>query len=250
VSVYDGEDELAVDLLQVQTADTTLTIDPPGQPCSVYNDCVGGSCGYESFSLASSTVCCASGASTGANVTSSFGRPIGYRYFCTDQPDGTLCGETDAICLSSACVGQTCKSSKLGANEGCAVDNDCVEGSCGYESFSSGYSKVCCASGASTEVSVTSSGGWSSREYRYFCTDQPDGTLCGETDAICLSSACVGQTCKSSKLGANEGCAVDNDCVEGSCGYESFSSGYSKVCCASGASTGGWLFGYRYFCNG
>ncbi|KAL9189826.1 hypothetical protein ACHAXT_009501 [Thalassiosira profunda] len=235
-----------------------------GEPCTetsldavTHFDCPSAACAYESLSPASSMVCCSSGQTT-VRVTSEEGWSwTGNRNFCNDQPIGTACGATDAICSTNACVGQMCRNSKLAANEVCSIDNDCEQGKCDYASFSPSSSNVCCASGASTRIYTSSSDGWPSGASRYFCTDQPLGTACGVTDSLCASDACVGGACSGAKLAANAACSASNDCSMGACGFSAFSPTASTVCCASGASTriytsssDGWPSGAsRYFCT-
>merc|ERR1712029_1263600 len=124
-------------------------------------------------------------------------------HFCAGQPIGVPCGTSDEICATGACVGKACAISKLLDGEICTSDNDCIRGKCGYDSFSPSSSLVCCASGATMRVSAKTSDGWPSTRTRYFCTDQPDGTVCGSTDALCASDACVDQVCTASKLASN-----------------------------------------------
>lgn len=219
--------------------------------CAIGNDCDLDTCAYESFSPTPSSVCCSSGNSMRICSSASNGWAVdGCRYFCIDQPIGTLCGENDGLCKSNACVGGTCQGSKLTTNESCSVNNDCILGACGYQSYSSSSSTVCCSSGARTRIFVSSSEGWPSSASRYFCTDQPNGTLCGESDEICESNACVGGKCQSSKLSANSLCSVGNDCALDACGHASFSPNLPTVCCSSGDTTSSYVPSSNGFLSG
>ena len=141
--------------------------------CTVGDECPSTVCAYEYGSF--STVCCSSGATKNVYTLSSDGWPSNTRRdFCTDRPDGTACGETDEICASAACVGQTCQSGKLAADSVCIIGNDCVGGACGYDAFRVDASLVCCSSGATESVYTRSSDGWPSNAYRDFCTDRPE----------------------------------------------------------------------------
>ena len=143
--------------------------------CSTNNDCELGSCGIESFDPTSNTVCCTSGELVRMYLSSSSsGWPTsGSCNYCRGQKLGTACGEIDSICQSDACVQQTCQATTLAANEECSIGNDCLMNVCGYESLSPKAKTVCCESGASTRVYLSSSDGWPSSGSRYFCTSQP-----------------------------------------------------------------------------
>lgn len=206
--------------------------------CITNNDCAGGSCGLESFDRDALTVCCNSGATTSIYTTSADGWPSSMtRAFCTDQPDGTNCGDADDICASGACIGGTCSSEKLPSNSVCSSSNHCANGSCGLSSFHRDASSVCCSSGATTSVSTYSADGWPSSMVRDFCTNQPDGTDCGEADEICATKACVAGVCSASKLAADSACSSNDDCTDGACGYQSYSTTADTVCCLSGSTT-------------
>lgn len=77
--------------------------------------------------------------------------------------------------------GVRCRTPRLADNEVCTVGDDCPSAACGYEQFSPATSTICCVSGA-TQIYTRTWDGWNSNAYRYFCTDLPEGALCGEYD--------------------------------------------------------------------
>ena len=228
------------------------------QPCRVNNDCMSGSCAYEFFSSDAPLKCCSSGVSKYILSHVQDGWPeTKYRYFCTHQPDETLCGNNDDICASSACVGGKCVTSKIVNGQQCDDNNDCVSGKCAREFFSPEASLVCCWSGESTNAHTVASNGWPTDDYRSFCSHQPNDSMCGVTDEICASGACVGGICASQKYPNDYACAIDNDCMSGQCAYDFFGPESSLVCCSSGETrrvytlaSDGWPSSeYRYFCS-
>jgi len=225
-----------------------------GESCSIDNDCTSRQCGYDSFSPDASMVCCERNSHI-VYVTYNDGwLTDDSEPFCEDQPAGTACGEEDEICASNACVGEMCAESKTLVGDSCGVDNDCISGKCGYDSFSPDASLVCCESNSHT-VYVTYSDGWLIEGFRQFCADQPNGTVCMETDEICSSNACVGGKCAESKISVGESCGIDNDCISRKCAYDAFSPDASLVCCVSDHysiytfSGDGWTEGVKQFCR-
>lgn len=198
--------------------------------CSNDNDCVSNYCAYDFFGSEASLVCCEGSSYTVYADYSSDWLSGGIEQFCRDRPIGTLCGETDEICASNACVRGVCAESKISVGDSCDVDNDCISNTCGYGFFGSDASLVCCK-GSSYSVYADYSGGWLTDGMKRFCQDQPIGTLCGETHEICASNACVGGICAESKISVGESCSIDNDCTTRQCGYDSFSPDASMVCC-------------------
>jgi len=179
----------------------------------------------------------------------------GSKPFCRDRPVGTLCGVTDEICASSACVDGLCADFKTSVGNLCAIDNDCVSDKCGYDAFSTDASRVCCKKNHFS-IYTFSSDGWLTTGSKTFCQDRTVGTLCGVTDEICSSGACVGGICAELKTADGDECDIDNDCVSDRCGYDSFSADATRVCCEGNHysiytfTSDGWLTtGSKTFCR-
>ena len=154
--------------------------------------------------------------------------------------DNYACGTYDELCMSNACVGTTCQANKLATNEVCTPNNDCQSGACRRASFSVDASFVCCESGATKSIWMSSSSGWPNSGSQSFCTSQPDNYACGTYDELCISNACVGTTCQANKLATNKVCTSHNDCILGACGVASFSVDASFVSRESGATKSIW----------
>jgi len=223
--------------------------------CNRDSDCASNSCAYDSYSTDASEVCCEGDYHSMFTFSTDGWPTTDIRKFCQDRPIGTLCGVTDAICASSACVEGACAEAKRSIGESCTFDNSCSTNKCGYNSYSTDASAVCCERDYYSMFTF-STDGWPTTDIRKFCQDRPIGTLCGVTDAICASSLCVEGACAESKQSIGESCILDNDCSNNKCGFDAFSSDASGVCCEGGYysmftfSTDGWpTSSFRHFCQ-
>jgi hypothetical protein len=142
----------------------------------------------------------------------------------------------------------------------CEQDSDCMNGRCGYESYTGSAKAICCPSGEKEYVSSFEHGGYPKQSSAYFCTSQapgtrcPTNTLCGsnvcafstcqaqhievggacEENIDCASTVCIFDVCEAGPRPEPELCEEDRDCLNGRCGYESYTGSAKAICCPSG----------------
>jgi len=228
-----------------------------GEICMVSSDCKSNRCVYSFYGPDATLTCCLTEHYVSLYTDTSLGwSSREYWPVCQRQPLGTLCGTSDFVCESNSCVSGKCSPSKVFYDEECHGSGDCMADSpCAFESFSPHVKTVCCASGKDISLQTTVDDGWHDTRNRRFCTDRELGTSCGQHHGLCLSNACVGGKCTSSKLKHAERCSIDGECLSSKCGFESFRSDAKMICCASTESVlsyakDGWPFtDYRKFCS-
>ena len=143
-----------------------------GEKCVRNDDCKSTICGTDG-------ICKSSDGSDGSSQPDGGGETV-------PGSNGSAC-DMDQDCDTNVCVNNVCSRPKRGG-ESCDSPYDCLNGTCGKVSLSSGAASVCCETG---------------KEERGICTGQPDGSPCVlmsssspeatvtvVLDDICASSYC------------------------------------------------------------
>ena len=140
-----------------------------GEECVRNNDCNSKVCGTDG-------ICKSSDESDGESVGPGD----------SDGSNGSAC-EMDRDCNTNVCVNNVCSRPKRGG-ESCDSPYDCLNGTCGKVSLSTGAESVCCETG---------------KEERGVCTGQPDGSPCvlmsssspEATVTVVLDDVCASSYC-------------------------------------------------------
>ena len=110
--------------------------------------------------------------------------------------NGSAC-QMDQDCDTNVCVNNVCSRPKRGG-ESCDSPYDCLNGTCGKVSLSSGVESVCCESG---------------KEERGICTGQPDGSPCvlmSSSSPEATVTVVLDDVCASSYCNLNAGGVCDS----------------------------------------
>ena len=226
-----------------------------GEFCGDDAMCSSGACGLAEWNTDTSQeyICCESGSTVLTTYPNSFSQG----FFCSDLAAGSVCGIND-MCNSGVCVANICEGALRQDLERCDDDADCLNGSCGYPSWSEvdvAFGKKCCLGGSST-VFFTNPNSFSSDD---FCSDLPPGAVCG-TNGMCASGDCLNNVCQD-LAGQNDlqPCDDNRDCVTGGCAFAAWTDeavANGSVCCPGGyprvifSRTYPGLGSVEWFCSG